>query len=145
MRRIGLIACSSRKCKEAEADHDKEFPACDMYIGTNFKKAVSKGLSILGCEDDYYILSDNIDYGLLSPDELIKYYDINLRDQDVAYRKAWGDKVYAQLIKKLGNLNDIEFIFFSPCIYYEYLRKKPIRGKAIIYKGHLMTFNLKNI
>ena len=145
MRRIGLIACSSRKCKEAEADHDKEFPACDMYIGTNFKMSVSNGLSKLGCDDDYYILSDNIDYGLLSSDELIKYYDINLKGQNAACRKAWCDKVYAQLMNEFGNLNDIEFIFFSPRIYYEYLRKKPIHGKAVIYNGHSMTFNLKNI
>ena len=140
MRRIGLIACSASKLKEAEANPCKEFPSCEMYTGWSFKKSVNEGLKEFRC-DGYYILSDK--YGLLSSDDPIKYYDSYLGGKNVAYRRKWSEKAYNKLQGKLGNLDDIEFIFFASEKYYEHIIKHLVHFKLLKYKNRMITFEVK--
>ena len=105
MKRIGLIACSSRKLKEAKTNPGKTFLASELYQGKSFVKAVDDGLAEFGCEG-YLILSDK--FGLVSPDDMIPFYD------EKRYKgREWAEKVYSALVEKLGKLDDIEFIFFA--------------------------------
>ena len=121
MRRIGLVACSSKKNIEAENDHSKKLPASEMYEGSDFIKAVDKGLEYFECEG-YFILSDK--YGLLSPSDAIQYYDKG------GYKsKAWADDVYAALIQKLGSVDDIEF-------------KKRLNCKTLKFSPRRLTFEI---
>ncbi len=133
MRRIGLVACSSKKNIEAENDHSKKLPASEMYEGSDFIKAVDKGLEYFECEG-YFILSDK--YGLLSPSDAIQYYDKG------GYKsKAWADDVYAALIQKLGSVDDIEFIFFAGKSYWRFLKKR-LNCKTLKFSPRRLTFEI---
>lgn len=139
MKRIALISCSAKKLEEAKTNPEKEFTARDMYIGKNFIKSVNEGLSAFHC-DSFYILSGK--YGLLSPDDKIKYYDCYLAKKKVAYQRDWSNKVYVQLQDELGDLSQIEFIFFAGQAYYKYLKKR-LNYNALNFNGRYITFDVK--
>src|SRR5258708_10435270 len=50
----------------------------------------------------WYILSAK--FGLLAPEDVIGAYDVYLADQDLSYRRAWGEFVVAQLEHHQGSL-----------------------------------------
>ena len=135
MKRIGLIACSSRKLKEAKTNPGKTFLASELYQGKSFVKAVDDGLAEFGCEG-YFILSDK--FGLVSPDDMIPFYD------EKRYKgREWAEKVYSALVEKLGKLDDIEFIFFAGKNYWKPLSNM-INFKAVKYNQYKITFDLYN-
>jgi hypothetical protein len=53
----------------------------------------------------WFILSAK--FGLLAPDDVIGPYDVYLKEQSPAYRKAWGEFVVAQLGRQLPNLRGL--------------------------------------
>ncbi len=139
MKRIGLVECTKSKLKDAQDNPTNVYPAKDMYTGYNFRKAVSDGLDEFECSR-YYILSDR--YGLIEPDDLIHYYEFDLAKQSVAYKKAWSDKVYDELVKKLGNIDNVEFVFFAGEIYYKYLKER-LNCITLKFVGRKVTFDVK--
>ena len=135
LERIGLIACSARKDERAENDHSLQLKASEMYKGSDFKKAVEQGLSRFGCSR-YFILSDL--HKLLKPDDLITWYDCKNTKW-----KSWSDDVYSSLKAELGDLDNYEFIFFTPSIYYKYLKPRLKNCKAVEYNPRHMILTLK--
>lgn len=139
MRTVGLVSCSARKLKEAKQNPEKEFIAKEMYTGGNYKKSITEGLGKFGC-DDFCILSGK--YGLLSPDDKIKYYNCYLAKMNVAYKKEWSEKVYKQLQEKYGDLNQVEFIFFAGDAYCKYLKNR-LNCKVLRFNHRQITFDIK--
>lgn len=137
MKRIGLIACSKSKLKEAERNPKLEVAAKDMYTGPNYRKALHEGLNLYHC-DSYYILSGK--YGLLQPDDKVQYYDCYLGKKGMKYRKEWSEKVYKALCEKTGNPDENEYIFFAPKAYCEHLLPRLPHRKAMKYNGRQITF-----
>ena len=137
MKRIGLVECKKSKLKETQDNPTQVYPAKAMYKGYNFRKSVSDGLDEFECSS-YYILSDR--YGLIEPDDLIPYYEFDLAKQSVAYRKAWSDKAYDEPVKKLGNIDDVEF--FAGETYYKYLKGR-LKCITLKFVGRKVTFNVK--
>ena len=140
MRRIGLVACSSYKNKEAKKDHGMELPASEMYTGHGFKNAVEHGLEHFGCEG-YFILSGK--YGLLSPDDMIRWYDCDLKKMPVSYQKEWSEKVYKSLQEKLGDLDDIQFVLFCGETYYKGYIERLKHWIRLKYKMMNITFEIR--
>ena len=141
MKRVALVSCSAKKLKEAKANPDKEFAAKEIYTGKNFLKSINEGLSALNC-DSFCILSGK--YGLLSPDDKIKYYDCYLAKEKVSYKRDWSNKVYDQLQDKFGDLSQIEFIFFAGQTYYRYLLQR-LNCKVLNFNGRHITFKIKEL
>jgi hypothetical protein len=79
MKNIALIGCSSRK--KGKNEPDKKYKASEIYVGNNFIHSVEEGLKQFNCEE-YYILSGNMDYGLLHPDDQIQYYNVYLSNKN---------------------------------------------------------------
>ena len=139
MRRIALVACSKTKNPKAVEQPDELFSAQDMYIGNNYRKALSEGLGLFGCED-YFILSGK--HGLLKKTDKIKYYDCYLAKKRVGYRRQWSDGVYQALEASFNDLSDIQFVFFAGSKYYEYLKDR-LNCIMLVFNGQHMTFDVK--
>jgi len=88
---IGLVSCSKSKLARPCA-------ARDLYTASPlFRKARAY------CErhyDAWYILSAK--YGLVHPDLVIAPYDVTLKTMPQVERRAWGQRVAAQ-IRQLGH------------------------------------------
>lgn len=139
MKTIGLVSCSAAKLKEAKHNPTKAYPAKDLYTGYSFKKSINEGLAKFGC-DGYYILSGL--HGLVESDEEIKYYNFYLGKQKAAYKREWSEKVYSKLQEKLGDLGQVEFIFFAGDAYCHYLKKR-LNCKVLRFKNRRITFDVK--
>ena len=85
-RTIALISCSESKKREAA-------PAADLYTSPRFK--LSRAFA-LRQELNYYIISAK--HGLLSPQDVIEPYDVNLRSFRPNERAAWAEKVVTRLL-----------------------------------------------
>ncbi|WP_084555356.1 DUF6884 domain-containing protein [[Phormidium ambiguum] IAM M-71] len=85
-RRIGLIACVSKKRKETS-------PASELYISQWFKAAKKY---ILSMEIDYFILSAK--HGILHPTQTIEPYDQSLYHLSALEHRQWSEIVVKQLI-----------------------------------------------
>lgn len=138
MRKIALIGCSKRKLNDGK----KHF-AKDMYLGNNFKKAKNKGVQKLNCEDHFYILSGNYDYGLLDQDDEINYYDVYLGNQKESQKILWAEKVLNQLNNKFGeDIKNICFVLFAGSSYTKHIKNK-LNCVILKYNGRQITFDIK--
>ena len=96
--KIYLVSCVSQKRKQACA-------AQDLYVSDLFRKA-RRYAEESGCS--WFILS--AEYGLVAPRKVIAPYERTLNKMRVADRRAWGEKVAAQLIKAVPNLAEVVFL-----------------------------------
>ena len=106
MKRIGLVACSKHKL--GEGTPEKVYKAQDIYTGNTFSISKRIGLKKFHC-DDWHILSAK--YNLLDKDTEISYYDMYLRHQSTAYKKAWIQSILSKLNDKYDLEKDVFYIF----------------------------------
>ena len=137
MRKIALIACSSKKLKESKRNETAEFKAQEIYTGNTFKKSKdycfdSENGTFRNGFDDFSILSSK--YYLLEKDDMISYYNMYLGKQKKSYKTAWAEAVLAKLAKKYDLKNDV-FYIFGGTSYYENLLPN---------LGHYVIFNYIN-
>lgn len=111
MKKITLIACSSKKSSEPQR-------AIELYQGDLFKKSVAYAHSTFS--DGIYILSAS--KGLVHPSEIIEPYDVTLNAMSASERKDWAMGVLAQL-ELLENINDCHFVFLAGANYRSVLEK----------------------
>lgn len=88
MRKIGLIACSSKK-------KNKPIEAQYLYNSQLFKAGL-KYLRSSGCHQ-IYILSAK--YHVLKLTDIVMPYDLFLKKLNKEDKKSWNDKCHEQLIK----------------------------------------------
>jgi hypothetical protein len=100
LKSLGLVSCTKRK---------QVFPckASEMYLPSNlFSKAYDY------CKKNYNqvaILSAK--YGLLSSDDPIKPYDLTLKNMRDVEVRAWSEKVFNQMQKRI-DVEKISSVFF---------------------------------
>ena len=63
-------------------------------------------------------------YGLLLPNELIEPYNVTLNDMGVSERRAWSEKVFEQMKRKLNLANYDKVFFHAGKNYREFLIPK---------------------
>jgi hypothetical protein len=123
MTRIGLVACGKGKL-------DRPAPARELYNGALFRKASAY------CEatyDRWLILSAK--HGLIDPETVVEPYDLSLSHLDHAGRRAWAERVVAELRRR--NLLDAEFYLHAGEKYARPLEpllgatNRPLRGLGI--------------
>ena len=80
-------------------------------------------------------------YGLLFPDDKIEPYDLTLNDMNSHQRKAWAEKVFNQMRRKL-RLKDFDKVFFhAGKRYREHLIQK-LENKGVHYEIPLEHFGI---
>ncbi|MBW6533226.1 hypothetical protein KZ820_20990 [Sphingomonas sp. RRHST34] len=89
-RPVHLVACVSQKRSEPAR-------ARDLYQSDWFNKARAYVTAQGG---RWFILSAH--YGLVAPSRVIAPYDVTLGDMTAAERRAWGERVTAQLAEQIG-------------------------------------------
>ena len=125
MKKIVLISCVKKKRPVPCA-------AIDFYDSPWFQKARDYGSSLH--PDEIYILSAK--YGLARADQMLCPYDETLNAMNSMQRKAWAEKVLAQMKNAGIDFND-EVIFLAGQKYRENLIQKfanavvPLRGLGI--------------
>ena len=95
---IVLVSCVAGK-------QSSPAPAGEMYTSAWFRKARCYA-NLLG--HPWFILSAQ--YGLLAPDEVIEPYELTLNRLRVKDRKAWAEKVLAQLRPRLTDVESVTFL-----------------------------------
>ena len=140
MRKIALIGCSAKKLGKNQPS--KKYKAADIYTGKNFVKSKCKGKTVLGCSDEWYILSS--EYGLVNPNDEIAYYDNYLGDKGVKNQREWAEKVFEQ-IKMIfsDDLSDINFVIFAGECYHKYLRGNLKHYTTLRFNGRHITWEIK--
>lgn len=109
MKKIVLISCVSKKLPhEARAE--------DLYISPLFKFNLRYAKQLN--PDAIYILSAK--HGVLELDVKIDPYDITLNEMRVAERRAWSEKVLAQLAMH-ADLQRDHFVFLAGQNYRKYV------------------------
>ena len=105
-----LLGCVSEKSPDAVA-------AQDLYVSTLFRlrRAYAEALG-----PPWFILSAK--HGLVRPDEVLEPYDMRLSALPAADRRAWGDRVFAQLRATVGPLPGRGFEFHAGSHYVEAVR-----------------------
>lgn len=117
IKKIAFIACSKNKQLSI-------CPARHLYQGELFKKAL-KYCSLHF--DEVFILSAK--YGLVHPDDRIKYYDLTLNRMKKDRRREWSKKVKRQLNKRKVKG---KFYFFTGAKYHEFFEGiKPLQGLGL--------------
>ena len=89
MTRIGLVSCVKAKRTTAA-------PAGVLYTSPLFRafRAYAEART-----DSWYVLS--AEHGLLRPDDVIHPYNKTLNEMPKAMRRAWGERVWQQLLEVL--------------------------------------------
>lgn len=120
-----LVACGKQKRSEAA-------PAASLYRSDWFQKARAY-VEARNCP--WYILSAA--HGLLHPAQIIEPYELSLSAMTAAERRAWGEKVGAQLDEALGR-RPRTVIFLAGRLYRQPLSpwvggraRVPMRGLGI--------------
>ena len=108
--RVLLLGCVSEKGPAAVA-------AQDLYVSTLFRlrRAFAETLG-----SPWFILSAK--HGLVRPDEMLAPYDVRLSNLSAADRRAWGDRVFAQLHPAVAPLPGRVFEFHAGSHYVEAVR-----------------------
>ena len=137
MKKIALIACSSKKSDKSIRNKTTKFKAQDIYEGNTFKKSKnycfdSRNGTFRNGFNDFCILSAK--HGLLEKDDMISYYNVYLGKQKKSYKTAWAEAVLAKLAEKYDLNNDV-FYIFGGTSYYENL---------LPHLGHYVIFNYIN-
>jgi hypothetical protein len=115
---VYLVSCVSQKRSQMCA-------ARDLYVSDLFCKA-RRYAEASGCP--WYILS--AEYGLVSPDQVVAPYERTLNKMGVADRRAWAERVAAQLVAAVLNLARV--VFLAGARYREFLAEHLIRrGVAV--------------
>ena len=103
--RIGLVGCVKSKRGSAA-------PAADLYTSALFhgrRRWVEASCS------RWYILSAK--HGLVAPDEMLDPYDETLTRKSSRERRAWADRVLAQLRTALGDIGRYDFEIHAGAAY----------------------------
>ena len=95
---VYLVSCVSQKREQACA-------ARDLYVSDWFRKA-RRFAEASGCP--WYVLSAK--HGLVAPDQVIAPYEQTLNTTRVAGRRAWGERVAAQLAEAVPDLSRVVFL-----------------------------------
>lgn len=95
---VHLVSCVSRKRELACA-------ARDLYVSDWFRKA-RRFAEASGCP--WYILSAK--HGLVAPAQVIAPYEQTLTTTRAADRRAWGERVAAQLAEAVPDLSRVVFL-----------------------------------
>lgn len=111
MKTIVLVTCV------AEKQHQKS-TAKDMYTGELFDKLMTYAASLK--PDNIFILSGK--YGLLSLNDIIEYYDVNLNKCSKKEQIEWSDKVL-QKLRQEADLQKDMFVILTNETYRKYLIK----------------------
>ena len=109
MKRVVLLSCVSQKL-------DHPAPASRLYISPLFRLSLTYACQLQ--PDAIHILSAK--YGLVDLDQVIEPYDVTLNAMPAAQRRAWAQRVLAQLAERY-NLEQDHFIFLAGQRYREYL------------------------
>ena len=139
MRKIALIGCSKKKL--GVNTPQTTYRAGEIYIGNNFRKSRDEGIEYFGCESDFYILSGNVEYGLLNCNDMICYYDKYLGNCTAKERKIWANKILQQLKCKF-DISDTEFVIFAGSAYSQYI-KNYLNCIILKFNSRTITFEIK--
>jgi hypothetical protein len=85
---IALVSCGKRKLQQPS-------PAKDLYTSTRFRAARKFSESFA---DDWFILSAK--HGLISPDEIVAPYDLDLRALNENQKLDWALSVFEELSRR---------------------------------------------
>ena len=118
--RVLFLGCVSEKGPAAVA-------AQDLYVSTLFRlrRAYAETLG-----SPWFILSAK--HGLVGPDEVLEPYDMRLSDLPAASRRAWGDRVFAQLQVAVAPLPGRVFEFHAGSHYVEAVRPHLEKVGAVV-------------
>jgi len=108
MQRVGLVGCVKSKRSGPTA-------AADLYTSTLF---VGRRRWVEASCERWFILSAK--HGLVPPDEVIEPYDEALTDKGRAERRAWAERVLAQLRERLGELGRYRFEIHAGMPYVDH-------------------------
>ncbi len=95
---VYLVSCVSQKREQPCA-------ARDLYVSDLFRKA-RRYAEASGCL--WFILS--AEYALVEPDQVIAPYERTLNKMRAAERRAWGERVAAQIAKAVPDLSRVVFL-----------------------------------
>ena len=125
--RIYLVSCVAEKSPTPA-------PARDLYLSTWFKLARAR---VERDQAPWFILSAK--HGLLDPNTVVEPYDETLNRMGMAARRAWADRVQAQMTERLPDAHEV--VIFAGARYREnledYLRARfplvsiPMKGLRI--------------
>jgi hypothetical protein len=115
-RTIYLVSCVSQKQEQPCA-------ARELYISDLFRKA-RRYAEASGCP--WFILS--AEHGLIAPDQVIAPYERTLNTMGVVDRRAWGERVAAQLAKAIPELSRV--VFLAGGKYREFLAEH-LAGRGV--------------
>ena len=104
---VYLVSSVSQKREQACA-------ARDLYVSDWFRKA-RRFAEASGCP--WYVLSAK--HGLVAPDQVIAPYEQTLNTTRAADRRAWGERVAAQLSEAVPDLSRV--VFLAGVRYREFL------------------------
>ncbi len=109
MKRILLLSCVSQKL-------DHPAPAAELYTSPLFRLSLAYARQLQ--PNAIHILSAK--YGLVDLDEVIAPYDVTLNTMPAAERRAWAQRVLAQLAQR-HDLEHDHFIILAGKRYREHL------------------------
>lgn len=121
---VYLISCSAEK-------QDKPAPAAEMYVSPLFEKSLSFAKKQQSDNDYIKILSAK--YHLTDLDQVIKPYDLTLKNFSTQQKKDWANKVYSQILDKYSLQFD-RFMFLAGNAYTEHLMSK-FKYKTDVLEG----------
>jgi Family of unknown function (DUF6884) len=107
MKTVYLVSCVSKK-------RETETQAKDLYISEWFARVREY---VERTEDPWFILSAK--FGLVTPDTVLAPYNETLNEMPVAERRAWADRVKAQMTVTLPPVERI--VIFAGQRYREFL------------------------
>jgi hypothetical protein len=110
---IALVACVKDK-------NGGPMPARYLYRSDLFKKSSAYAAKI---SDKWYILSAK--YKLISPDEVIKDYNLSLNNMSAEERRVWSAEVFNQLKSLLKSSDWV--VILAGIKYREYLVEPLLR------------------
>lgn len=122
---LHLVACVKAKAS-------KPMRAADLYQSVWFRKARAY---VEARQAPWYVLSAL--HGIIDPDDLVAPYEQTLATMSVHQRRAWGDRVVAQLIER-GHGDDAQIVMLAGVRYRQpisdWLGERaivPMKGLAI--------------
>ncbi len=107
-------------CVKTKRDHGA--PAKDLYVSDYFFKMRAYAEAT---GRPWFILS--AEHGLVRPDEWLEPYERYLVDTPRGYRRAWGQKVAAQLEQAVGPLSGLAIEIHAGAAYVECM-DEPLRS-----------------
>lgn len=110
-----------------EVEGEAAAAARDLYTSPLFAKRRAYAED-RGCP--WFVLSAR--HGLLSPGEVIEPYDVALKEQSPAYRRAWGEWTVARLELELGRLAGRAVEVHAGSAYAEAVRDPLERAGATV-------------